>query len=239
MRIRHRFRVATVILMMGTALTYPLAQPAAADDHAAEVLAPTISEFTPASGPVGTVVTILGTNLAGATKVPFHWVRGTVIKDTETRIKVKVPLGAATGEIKVTTPGGSVKTSSAFTVTTSLTYSGVLTGQLEDPVSSCQPLPNEESMITVNGNLNGTSWVLYIQSYDGQNGVWQVITGQAGGGTGLVGPGYAITATYPATITGVTQIDWARGATLNVQLTSHPGQTPIGIVEVQGTVTCG
>jgi hypothetical protein len=106
-------------------------------------------------------------------------------------------------------------------------------------VASCIPLPNAESEITVNGTLNGIPWVLFVQSYDGENGVWQVLTGQAGGGTGMIGQGYAVTATYPATVSGVTQIDWAQGATFDVQMTSRAGQAPAGNVEVQGTIDCG
>lgn len=120
-----------------------------------------------------------------------------------------------------------------------LTYNGVLSGQLANAVSYCQPLPNAASDIIVNGTLNGTPWVLLVQSYDGESGVWQVVTGQAGGGSGLVGEGYADDAAYPATLSGVTVIDWAQGATLDVQLTSNPGQTPAGTIAVQGTVSCG
>lgn len=123
--------------------------------------------------------------------------------------------------------------------TASVTYSGVLSGQLLNPVASCQPYPAGSSEITVNGSLDGTPWVLFIQSYDGQSGVWQVLTGQAGGGTGLIGQGYRITETYPTTVSGVTLVTWSRGATFDVQLTSGPGQTPAGTVAVQGTVTCG
>jgi YVTN family beta-propeller protein len=78
---------------------------------------PTITKFSPASGPVGTVVTIKGTNLSGATKVTFDGVKGTITKDTAREIKVKVPSGAKTGKIEVVTPGGKVKTATAFTVT--------------------------------------------------------------------------------------------------------------------------
>ncbi len=77
---------------------------------------PTITSFSPGSGPVGTVVTIKGTNLNGATTVTFKGVRGTITKDTATTIKVKVPSGAKTGKITVVTPGGTVKTAKAFTV---------------------------------------------------------------------------------------------------------------------------
>jgi uncharacterized repeat protein (TIGR02543 family) len=78
---------------------------------------PTITTFTPTSGPVGTIVTIKGTNLSGATKVTFNGVKGTITKDTAMRLKVKVPSGATTGKIKVITPGGKVKTATVFTVT--------------------------------------------------------------------------------------------------------------------------
>ena len=79
--------------------------------------APTITKFTPKSGPVGTVVTIKGTNLSGATKVTFNGVKATITSDTATKIKVKVPMGATTGKIQVKTPGGKVKTATAFMVT--------------------------------------------------------------------------------------------------------------------------
>ncbi len=72
--------------------------------------APTITSFSPTSGPVGTVVTIHGTNLENAT-VTFHGgAQGTLKKDTATTIKVHVPNGALNGKIVVTTPGGTTHT---------------------------------------------------------------------------------------------------------------------------------
>jgi uncharacterized repeat protein (TIGR02543 family) len=76
-----------------------------------------ITKFTPTSGPVGTVVIIKGTNLLGTTKVAFNGVKGTITKGTASKIKVVVPAGASTGEIKVVTPSGKVKTATSFTVT--------------------------------------------------------------------------------------------------------------------------
>ena len=78
---------------------------------------PTITSFTPTSGPVGTGVTIKGTNLSGATKVTFNGTVATITKDTATKIKVKVPSGATTGKITVTTTGGTVTSTSKFKVT--------------------------------------------------------------------------------------------------------------------------
>jgi hypothetical protein len=65
-----------------------------------------------------------------------------------------------------------------------------------------------------------------------------VITGQAGGGTGLIGQGYRLVETYPATVSGLTKVDWFQGATVNVPMASGQGQTPAGDVEIQGTINC-
>ena len=70
---------------------------------------PTITRISPASGPVGTVVTIKGTDLVGAIMIKFNNATTTkIIKDTATKIKVKVPTGAKTGKITVITADGSV-----------------------------------------------------------------------------------------------------------------------------------
>jgi len=82
-----------------------------------DVPSPTISSFIPTSGPVGTVVIIRGTNLAGATKVTVNGVTATINVDTATKIKITVPIGATTGKIKVFTPLGKSKTATVFTVT--------------------------------------------------------------------------------------------------------------------------
>ncbi len=78
---------------------------------------PSVISFSPTRGPVGTVVTIKGANLSGATKVTFNGVKGTIASDSAAKLKVKVPAGSTTGKIKVVTPGGLVKTVTSFTVT--------------------------------------------------------------------------------------------------------------------------
>lgn len=79
--------------------------------------APTITSFSPPSGPVGTKVTITGTNLSGATKVTFNGTAAIIKSDTATTIVVHVPTGATTGKIKVKTPSGTAKSATKFTVT--------------------------------------------------------------------------------------------------------------------------
>ena len=80
--------------------------------------APTITSFSPTSGPVGTTVTINGTNFTGATSVKFNGVTATFIVNSATKITATVPTGATTGRITVTTPGGTATSASDFTVTT-------------------------------------------------------------------------------------------------------------------------
>jgi Listeria-Bacteroides repeat domain (List_Bact_rpt) len=81
----------------------------------------TITTCTPTSGPPGTVVTIKGADLLGASSVSFtsNGAAGTITKDTARRIKLVVPSGAREGKqrIQVTTPNVNVRTATAFTVT--------------------------------------------------------------------------------------------------------------------------
>ncbi|HEV8683150.1 MAG TPA: IPT/TIG domain-containing protein [Actinomycetota bacterium] len=78
---------------------------------------PTISSFTPTSGPIGTSVDILGTNFTGATIVTFHSTKADFTVESDSEIRATVPTGATTGWISVATPGGSALSSSSFTVT--------------------------------------------------------------------------------------------------------------------------
>jgi len=78
---------------------------------------PTISGFSPPSGPVGTPVTITGTGLLQATKVTFnHVVATTFTVNSDTQVTATVPTGATTGKIAVTTTGGTATGATNFTV---------------------------------------------------------------------------------------------------------------------------
>jgi hypothetical protein len=77
---------------------------------------PTITSFTPTSGPVGTVVLITGTNFTGATQVKFGGVVATFTVNSATTITATVPAGAITGKIIVKAPGGSSSSPTKFTV---------------------------------------------------------------------------------------------------------------------------
>jgi molybdopterin biosynthesis enzyme MoaB len=81
-------------------------------------VAPTISSFSPASGPVGTEVTVAGSNFSGATSVKFNGVSASTFSiDSATQIRANVPSGATTGKVSVTTAGGTGASAADFTVT--------------------------------------------------------------------------------------------------------------------------
>ena len=80
---------------------------------------PSITGIDPASGNVGSTVTIAGANLNGATAVKFNTTNAaafTVVSSAQ--INATVPQGAATGKISVTTPAGTAESAASFTVTT-------------------------------------------------------------------------------------------------------------------------
>jgi hypothetical protein len=78
-------------------------------------LAPTITSFSSTSGKVGASVTVSGTNLTGATSVTIGGISA-AFKISNGKVYATVPLGAATGPITVTTPGGTATSAGTFTV---------------------------------------------------------------------------------------------------------------------------
>jgi hypothetical protein len=121
--------------------------------------APTISGFTPASGPVGTSVAITGSFFTASTTVAFNGVSATSVAVTNsTTLTATVPGGATSGTITVATSGGTAASATPFTVTvptvsvspTSLTGFGAAVGA-----------PSAAQTYQVSGSaLNGTSLVI-------------------------------------------------------------------------------
>ena len=80
--------------------------------------APTVTSFTPSTGKKGVaIITVKGTNLAGATvtlgSTPVTLSAGA----NSTSFKFVIPAGATTGKINVTTAGGTVSSANNLTVT--------------------------------------------------------------------------------------------------------------------------
>lgn len=102
-----------------------------------------ITSFTPASGPVGTVVTITGTGFdatASNNTVKFNGTTATVSSATKTQLMVSVPTGATTGKITVEVAGKSATSANDYTVTTPVPTLAITsftpgTGQIGDKVT--------------------------------------------------------------------------------------------------------
>ena len=77
---------------------------------------PTIKTFTPSSGRIGTTVTLTGTNFTGATSVTIGGVAAAFTVSGSTKITFRIPTGARTGKIAVTTPKGIATTRDTFSV---------------------------------------------------------------------------------------------------------------------------
>jgi len=70
----------------------------------------------PASGPAGTAVDILGTDLNDASSVTFNGLPAVFQVVSGTEITTQVPAGATTGKIEVVTPGATLKSNADFRV---------------------------------------------------------------------------------------------------------------------------
>jgi uncharacterized repeat protein (TIGR03803 family) len=73
-------------------------------------------ETRPTSGKVGAAVTILGTDLTGATSVTFNGQAATFTVVSSSEITTNVPTGATTGEVEVKTPGRTFTSNVEFRV---------------------------------------------------------------------------------------------------------------------------
>jgi hypothetical protein len=99
----------TVVTPQGTATS--------AGSFTVAAAAPTIEGFSPASGAPGTPVAIAGRNFAGTTSVKFNGAAASFTLSSEGQLYAKVPAGATTGTISVTTANGTAASAATFTVT--------------------------------------------------------------------------------------------------------------------------
>jgi hypothetical protein len=85
-----------------------------------DLLTPTVSSFTPASGPTGSTFTISGTNfstIAAQNTVKLNGINAIVTNATSSQLVVTVPSGATTGPVSVTVGSATDTSRSNFTVT--------------------------------------------------------------------------------------------------------------------------
>ena len=117
-------------------------------------LAPFV-EAQPTSGTSGSPVTILGTNLFGASSVTFNGSPATIITNTGSAITTTVPSAATTGVIQVITPGGTLTSNADFQVLGPIQFV---------PVTPCRLV---DTRLTHNPILGGTSQSFVIPQLGG------------------------------------------------------------------------
>jgi len=142
------------------------------------VAAPTVTSFTPTSGPVGTVVTVTGSGFTGAAAVAFNGAAASFSVASDAQITATVPSGATSGAIAVTTPNGAGVSAASFAVTG--------TG-----MSINITAPTGTSSYAVGADLT-VSWTTSSAASSGEFGLWARSPGggwyaaklvPAGGGT--------------------------------------------------------
>ena len=228
--------VGTVDLTVSTAGGTSMTSPA---DRFTYVPAPTISASTPPRGPVGggTVVTVMGTNLTGAT-VDFGAMPAThvTINGTGTALVATSPAEAAgTVDITATTAGGTSATSTAdrFSYVGIPTITGVL--------PSAGPLSGGTEVTVTGTNLTGSTVNFGNAASLGGvtvNGAGTSLTATSPSGTGTVDV-EATTAGGTSSVTAADQFTYvAAPAVSKVSPTSGPvaGGT---VVTVTGTHLLG
>ncbi|MEY4071562.1 MAG: hypothetical protein RL721_2176, partial [Candidatus Eisenbacteria bacterium] len=85
---------------------------------------PVVTSFDPLGGGVGTLVTLTGTGFTGTTSVRFGSLSAAFAVQSDTRLQVTVPTGAATSFIEVSNPAGSTMSSTPFYVGSPAVVSG-------------------------------------------------------------------------------------------------------------------
>jgi hypothetical protein len=126
---------------------------------------PTITGFSPASGAVGAEVVITGTNFsttASENVVDFNGVVAIVTASTSETITTKVPSGASSGKISVTTSGVTVTSVTNFTVMptpfiTSFSPSSGLVGSIVNILGINFDSDESKNIIMFNGILAETN----------------------------------------------------------------------------------
>ena len=212
-------------------VTTPTGTATSSSSFTVTAAAPSITSFSPASGCVGSTVTLTGTGFSGATAVTFNGITAASFTvSSATRITAVVPTGATTGKIAVTGPTGTSTSATNFTVT-----------QCAPTIVSFTPAngPIGTSVVITGDDFTGTVTV----KFDGVNAAFTVnsdsqitatvptgattgrITITNGIGTGTSSTDFIVTS--QPTITSFTPAVGPAGSTVTINGTNFTGTTAV------------
>jgi hypothetical protein len=204
-------------------------------------VAPSITSLSPTSGPVGTSVTVTGTNF-GATKgtstITFNGTTATPTSWSNTSIVVPVPSGATTGNIVVTV-GGLASGGVTFTVTvapsiTSLSPTSGAVGTSVTVTGTNFGATKGTSTIKFNGTTaTPTSWSntsIVVPAPSGATTGSVVVTVSA-----LASNGVTFTVTVPPSITSLSPTSGTVGTAVTITGTNFGATQGTSMVKFNGT----
>ncbi len=192
------------------------------------VTPPTITGFTPDSGPIGATITITGTQFATVSVVRFAGTAASFVIDSPTQIRATVPVGAASGPISVVNPAGSASSATSFTVILPPTVASF--SPASGPPGAQVAITGTQFSIATAVTFNGASASFVIDSPTQLRA-----TVPAGASTGLIGvTNLAGSATSP---TAFTVLPSGAPTIADFAPTSGPVGTVVSITGTQFTGT--
>ncbi len=213
---------------------------------------PTITSFSPGSGPVGTAVTITGTNFsttAANNIVKFNGVTATVNgTPTSTSLSVAVPTGATTGLITVTVGGQTASSSTSFQVTSTaptIAFFNPISGQIGSsviitgsnfsttPANNVVKFNNTVATVTASSSTSITATVP-VGATTGN--ITVTVGGQSAISTGV----FTVTSATSPTITSLNPTIGSPGSQVIIKGTNFsttPANNIVRFNNVQSTVT--
>ncbi len=204
--------------------------------------APTITSFSPASGPIGTSVTINGSNFTGPMSVKFNGVSANFnVNSAGTKITTKVPSGATSGKIIVTTPGGTATSATDFTVTTSAMPTISSFSPASGPIGASVTINGSNFTGAMSVKFNGVSANFNVNSA-GTKITTKVPSGATTGkisvttpaGTATSAKDFVVTGAIP-TITSFTPTSGQSGTVVTITGTGFTGATSVKFGGVSAT----
>ena len=165
----------------------------------------TVSSFTPISGPVGTLITINGTNFTGATEVRFNGIPQTTFNlISSSIIAARVPAGATTGPISVFTDCNGISASDFTVLGSNCPYggSGLIISELCDPFDNYQTDRFIEIFNPSPNTIDITNWVVRAISNGTINDNCSQVTVLCWSLNGTIAPGQALTCGFSTPTSG-------------------------------------